>query len=89
MYFALISGSGKIFCAETGTGKFDEINVIENGKNYGWAIKEGTVCMEGTTCKDICRCLYMALNTYITCIHYHRENESCFYQHTSAFTQHW
>ncbi|CAL1540351.1 unnamed protein product, partial [Lymnaea stagnalis] len=34
-------GSGRIFCAETGTNKFDEINVIQSGMNYGWNIRQG------------------------------------------------
>ncbi|XP_012940805.2 HHIP-like protein 1 [Aplysia californica] len=46
-------GSGRIFCAETGTVLFDEIVVIEEGKNYGWPIKEGNACYKASTCSPI------------------------------------
>ncbi|KAK3784635.1 hypothetical protein RRG08_003442 [Elysia crispata] len=46
-------GTGKIFCAETGTDKFDEINIIEKGKNYGWNVKEGSACHGKTACGPI------------------------------------
>ncbi|BFZ11878.1 hypothetical protein BsWGS_14916 [Bradybaena similaris] len=46
-------GTGRIFCAETGTNKFDEINIIESGRNYGWSIKEGTECRSSTVCAPI------------------------------------
>ncbi|GFN87020.1 hhip-like protein 1 [Plakobranchus ocellatus] len=46
-------GSGKIFCAETGTNQFDEINVIERGKNYGWNVKEGNACRNSGPCGPI------------------------------------
>ncbi|KAK0059771.1 HHIP-like protein 1, partial [Biomphalaria pfeifferi] len=37
-------GTGRIFCAETGINKFDEINLIEAGANYGWNVRQGTAC---------------------------------------------
>ncbi|GFS22236.1 HHIP-like protein 1 [Elysia marginata] len=46
-------GSGRIFCAETGTDQYDEINIIERGKNYGWNIKEGNVCHGQSSCGPI------------------------------------
>ncbi|XP_059173124.1 HHIP-like protein 2 [Physella acuta] len=37
-------GTGRIFCAETGTNKYDEINLIQSGRNYGWNIRQGSEC---------------------------------------------
>ncbi len=34
--------TGWIWTGDVGQGSREEINVIENGKNYGWDIKEGT-----------------------------------------------
>ncbi len=33
-----------VFAADVGQNTIEEINIIENGKNYGWPIMEGTQC---------------------------------------------
>lgn len=38
--------TGKIFCGDVGQNKFEEVNIIEKGKNYGWKIMEGLHCFE-------------------------------------------
>jgi glucose/arabinose dehydrogenase len=40
--FAFDTGSGDLILADVGQNNIEEINLIELGKNYGWAIKEGT-----------------------------------------------
>lgn len=34
-------GTGRYFVADVGQGNYEEVNIIESGKNYGWRIKEG------------------------------------------------
>jgi Glucose / Sorbosone dehydrogenase len=35
-------GTGRLFCADVGQGRVEEINVIVSGGNYGWRYLEGT-----------------------------------------------
>lgn len=35
---------GRLFCADVGQDEFEEVNIIEKGKNYGWRIMEGNHC---------------------------------------------
>lgn len=36
--------NGKLIVADVGQDEFEEISIVENGKNYGWRIKEGYSC---------------------------------------------
>ncbi|TPQ22882.1 PQQ-dependent sugar dehydrogenase [Streptomyces sporangiiformans] len=40
---------GRLWEAEFGNSKYDELNLIESGKNYGWPICEGTCSSSGMT----------------------------------------
>jgi glucose/arabinose dehydrogenase len=40
--FAFDTANGQLILADVGQNNIEEINRIEIGKNYGWAIKEGT-----------------------------------------------
>jgi glucose/arabinose dehydrogenase len=47
--FSFDRGSGKLFCADVGQDAWEEINLIEKGKNYGWRIMEGKHCYNPST----------------------------------------
>ena len=36
--------TGLIYCADVGQNVWEEIDIIQNGKNYGWKVMEGFVC---------------------------------------------
>jgi glucose/arabinose dehydrogenase len=38
--------TGQLFCADVGQNKWEEVNLIEKGKNYGWRIMEGNHCYD-------------------------------------------
>jgi hypothetical protein len=40
------AGSGQLFVGDVGQNSYEEIDLVEPGGNYGWAIKEATHCFD-------------------------------------------
>jgi glucose/arabinose dehydrogenase len=41
-----------LYVADVGQSSYEEVNLVENGVNYGWNIKEGTHCFKADECPD-------------------------------------
>jgi glucose/arabinose dehydrogenase len=44
--FSFDHETGKLWVADVGQDRLEEINIVKKGKNYGWHIQEGTECFE-------------------------------------------
>ncbi len=42
--FSFDEKTGKLWAADVGQNRFEEINLVEKGKNYGWRFQEGLEC---------------------------------------------
>jgi glucose/arabinose dehydrogenase len=47
--FSFDRRTGELFCADVGQNEYEEVDIIEKGKNYGWRIMEGTHCYNPST----------------------------------------
>lgn len=47
--FSFDSMTNELWAADVGQNKWEEINIIESGKNYGWRITEGNHCYNPAT----------------------------------------
>jgi glucose/arabinose dehydrogenase len=48
--FSFDTETGKLWTGDVGQNAWEEIDIIESGKNYGWAIMEGTHCYQSNDC---------------------------------------
>ncbi|XP_060102221.1 HHIP-like protein 2 [Heteronotia binoei] len=46
-------GRGRIFCGDVGQNKFEEVDIIVKGGNYGWRAKEGYECYDIKLCHNV------------------------------------
>src|SRR5262249_41711597 len=47
--FSFDKESGQLFCGDVGQNMYEEVDIIEKGKNYGWRIMEGFHCYNPST----------------------------------------
>ncbi|MFC4302119.1 PQQ-dependent sugar dehydrogenase [Cohnella boryungensis] len=47
--FSFDEETGKLWAADVGQDRFEEINLIESGRNYGWRLREGAECYNPKT----------------------------------------
>jgi glucose/arabinose dehydrogenase len=51
--FSLEQGGSRIFVADVGQGNFEEVDILQNGGNYGWRVMEGNHCFNPPTACDM------------------------------------
>lgn len=45
-------GHGRIFCGDVGQSKFEEVDILTRGGNYGWRAFEGNSCFDPSLCTN-------------------------------------
>lgn len=48
--FSVDAKTGKVWVADVGQGKWEEVDIVVGGGNYGWKVMEGNHCYSPTTC---------------------------------------
>lgn len=48
--FSFDPDTGRIWGADVGQSRLEEVDLLEKGKNYGWNVMEGSSCFRAATC---------------------------------------
>lgn len=48
--FSFDPATGRLWLADVGQNRYEEINIVEPGRNYGWSIMEGESCYDPNPC---------------------------------------
>ena len=50
--FSFDQETGRLWLGDVGENTYEEINLVESGKNYGWNIMEGKHCFQNLSCDE-------------------------------------
>jgi glucose/arabinose dehydrogenase len=60
--FSIDAKTGELWAADVGENTYEELNLVQGGRNYGWPYMEGTACFQPASCdttgRDLCPPLY-------------------------------
>lgn len=71
------NGKGRFFCGDVGQNKYEEIDLIEKGGNYGWRAYEAYECFDKDQCYSPRLSKKIMCNRYITCLNIIATGENC------------
>ncbi len=60
--FSFDHNTGELFCGDVGQDKYEEVDIIRKGGNYGWRIMEGLHCYNPSNCDS--KNLILPVNEY-------------------------